>query len=183
MSRRYNDEVLTFTAEGKKATFVCYTRDNRSGFVHEAAMYVYGVSYPFAKGSAQYYNRTWETYRFQSVCGSIVRSLTLDEERRIKTEWMDERGYLRMSKKREAEYRADAPTSDYLEFLRTLSFCVNGAPRSWDSCTGERERAILQNPGDVRHVERTEAHDVYRIYNADGSAFCDYDKQTRAFVG
>lgn len=184
MSAYYNEEALNFTAEGRRVTFYCHTRDNRAGFVHEAAMYVEGDAYPRAKGQAQYYNRTWESYRFQSVCNSIVWDLKRGEASRIKSEWMEERGYQRMSKKREAEYKAAAPTSEYLEFLRTLSFCINGSPRSWDfEIVGAREREILQNRGDVRHLERTEDRDIYRIYNAEGTAFCDYDKTRRVFVG
>lgn len=183
MRNNYNEQLIRFEAEGVRVNFACYTRGNRSGFVHEVTMYEEGRGYATASESVQYYNRTWEEYTYQSVMGSIVYGLERRELERIRRVWMSERGYERMTAKRRAEFEADDTETPRLRFLRTLSFCIHGMPRPWHSCAGERERAILQDRGDVRRVELSEGHAVYRIFDRENEQSCDYDAETRRFVG
>jgi hypothetical protein len=56
-----------------KYQFVNNYRSNRSGFVHETTLLKNG--YEIAKSKAQYYNRTWECYTFQSVMQRCVSNL------------------------------------------------------------------------------------------------------------
>jgi len=57
--------------------FVNSYRSNRSGFVHETKLYKNGSLIGEAK--VQYYNRTWESYCYQSVMKRCVYAL-LDAE-------------------------------------------------------------------------------------------------------
>ena len=183
MASHYCEKLIRFQVEGRLVYFSCYVRDNRSGFVHEASMYEEGRAYATAATSVQYYNRTWEEYAFQSAIGSIVDDLERRERERIRRVWMGERGYERMTAKRRAEFEADDVETPRCRFLRTLQFCIYHMPCSWDQCAGERERAILRDRGDVRRIELSEGHAVYRIFDSENKRFCDYDAETRCFVG
>ena len=154
MRNNYNEQLIRFEAEGVRVNFACYTRGNRSGFVHEVTMYEEGRGYATASESVQYYNRTWEEYTYQSVMGSIVYGLERRELERIRRVWMSERGYERMTAKRRAEFEADDTETPRLRFLRTLSFCIHGMPRPWHSCAGERERANRVAQRDLASVAR-----------------------------
>ena len=185
-SKHYADKRLRFTAEGQTVTFHCYCRDNRSGFVHEAAMWESENYYPTAENHTQYYNRTWEEYGYQTVISGIVYTLLQSERARLQSAWMEERGYERMSAKRRAEYEADkhASHSDRLTFLETLHFCINWPAYSykWERVAGNREREILNNLANVTQLESSADHQVFRLWHEDGAHFCDYDAKEQRFV-
>lgn len=187
MSKEYAHKRLQFTAEGQTVTFHCYCRDNRSGFVHEAAMWEMDNLYPTAKDHCQYYNRTWEEYGYQSVISSIVYSLIQSERARLQSAYMEEKGYQRMTVKRRAEYEADkhAGRSDRLTFLETLYFIINNAPNSykWYDVAGERERDILNHCENVSMIHKSADHLVYRFWHSNGEKFCDFDAKQKRFVG
>lgn len=48
------------------------SRSNREGFVHTCYLYMDGVK--IGQDRAQYYNRTWEAYRFQTVMSGAVEN-------------------------------------------------------------------------------------------------------------
>ena len=188
MSRIYAEKVFHFKAEGHEFTFSCFTEDNRSGFKHHARLIDCETWDTIGSTVAQYYNRTWECYGYQSVCNHIACALASEERETLKREWMEERGYKRMTQKRKSEWEKARVTSDRLRLFLTLSFVIGGSyhnerPWTYDGNDGERERAILRDLGDVQNVMDTEEHNVYRLFNSDGSAFCDYDAITRRYVG
>ena len=186
-SQHYADKRLQFTAEGQTVTFHCYCRDNRSGFVHEAAMYETENYYPTAENKCQYYNRTWEEWGYQTVISGIVYELMQAERARLQASWMDQRGYERMSAKRRAEYEADknAGRSDRLTFLETLYFCIHTAKSSTlrYEKAGNRERDILDNLENVSMIHKSPDHEVFRFWHSNGENFCDYDAKQKRFVG
>ena len=55
--------------------FICESVDTRSGFAHIAEMYIGNDMYPYGRGRVNYYNRTWECWRYQTVCKSIVAEM------------------------------------------------------------------------------------------------------------
>lgn len=174
------NDTINYTIDGMPCTFVCSSRNTRHGFAHDALLLIDGR----AQGSdtAHYLNRTWECFRYQSVIGSIVRARVREERERIRAEWMRSRGYERMTAKRREEYEADRPTDDALEFWRTFEFAIYRIPSiKYDG--GAREREILHDPGNVRIVESSPGHRVYRIESRDGANFCDYDDAAKRFVG
>lgn len=94
-------------------TATCYAYDTRSGFAHHCDFSWIGSA------TAYYYNRTWESYPYQSVLEQAVGT-ALEEENRLRRDWMDDRGYLRMTAKRRQELEADSLTSDFLEDLQAI---------------------------------------------------------------
>ena len=63
-------ERIEFELNGHTITFDCDARDTRNGFAHDAR---FCIDYRFWWSStANYLNRTWEHWRFQSVCLSCV---------------------------------------------------------------------------------------------------------------
>lgn len=79
----------------------CAVYDNRSGFVHECDIF-YNGGQVYAK--CQYYNRTWESYEFESVINKAIEKLpaVLREEARAEF-----KAYAnRESEKMEAKFKA-----------------------------------------------------------------------------
>lgn len=68
---------------------VCESERTRYGFRHLATLFVDG--HEADKGKCCYYNRTWESYEFQSVLFEVVRkSKTLNEdEKKICKSWIE----------------------------------------------------------------------------------------------
>lgn len=62
---RQTIKTANFTAK-------CAVYDNRVGFVHECTLIFDGSEY-YAK--SQYYNRTWESYEFESVIYKAIQKL------------------------------------------------------------------------------------------------------------
>lgn len=54
-----------------KFEFVCNSRGNRSGFVHEGSIYFWNNFYPSNSYKIQYYNRTREARTYQSLCRNL----------------------------------------------------------------------------------------------------------------
>ena len=178
--KRSETEMINYLIDGTPCDFYCGSRSTRHGFAHDATLFVNGVNE--GTETAHYLNRTWECFRYQSVIGSIVRAHVREERERIRAEWMRSRGYERMTAKRREEYEADQPTDDALEFWRALEFAIYRIPSiKYDG--GAREREILHDPGNVRIVELSPGHRVYRIESRDGASFCDYDTAAKRFVG
>ena len=56
----------------KNCNVSCRSEKTRYGFRHLAVLYKNGFS--VARSKACYYNRTWESYTFQSVVHSVISS-------------------------------------------------------------------------------------------------------------
>lgn len=79
----------------------CAVYDNQSGFVHECDIF-YDGGQVYAK--CQYYNRTWESYEFESVINKAIEKLPAalrDEARAEFQAYAD-----RESEKMEAKFKA-----------------------------------------------------------------------------
>jgi len=72
-------ESKLFTFENNYIV-VCRSESTRYGFRHLAELFQHG--YSVAKGKMCYYNRTWESYEFESVLKQVL--LKLPEEEREK---------------------------------------------------------------------------------------------------
>lgn len=64
-------------------TFICRWRSNRSGFVHEVELFNIN-DYCLSTAKAQYYNRTWERYEYQSCMQSAVQNAMDNRKEEIK---------------------------------------------------------------------------------------------------
>ena len=62
--------MFSVNVNGNSWYIECSSRSNKSGFVHEARLY--REHDLITETKCQYYNRTWERYRFESVVGSVL---------------------------------------------------------------------------------------------------------------
>lgn len=70
------------------AVVVCESKSTRNGFKHEATLLINGCEHETAK--CMYQNRTWESYRFQTVLHKVLEKATVlsaDKIRRFKKKY------------------------------------------------------------------------------------------------
>lgn len=70
-------ELVEKTIDGVKFTFVNDAGTNRSGFYHTTTLLQNG--WEIGRNRAQYYNRTWESYRYQSCMKCTVSNVIKKE--------------------------------------------------------------------------------------------------------
>lgn len=80
---------------GNEYLFINHFRGNRSGFVHETELY--RNDRLIGECKAQYYNRTWECYTYQSVMKSVVSRLLEECREAFQTAWKNEHGIKRLT--------------------------------------------------------------------------------------
>lgn len=103
---------------GKEYLFVNEYFSNRSGFVHRSVLLVNNCEYSSHK--VQYINRTWESYRYQTVMKGLVYNL-IDSEREFYLKMIKTRnGWSRWPNGRKAEYSKVFETSQEFKTLETL---------------------------------------------------------------
>lgn len=185
MPRQYAEKVFQFVADSEEFTFYCHSENTRNGFKHVSTMFD-ALGQRIGGDTRYYYNRTWERYGYQSTMCAIVGGLIESEKNRLASEWMQARGYVRMTAKRRAEYQAENVTSNALRTFYALRFMIGGhykdeRPWAYGPECGNRENAILDHVTNCVLIECTPDHKVYRIWN--GSTYCDYDAPNRRFVG
>ena len=85
------------TIKIKNFTFVCFTKNTRSGFKHEAQML---INETFVSEATQYWvNRTWESFTYQSAMRNCVENYIAQIEYRIETDYRNENNVIRKTKK------------------------------------------------------------------------------------
>ena len=85
-----NTEILELETGGHIIKFVCDARATGNGFAHYATMFVDGIE--CNKGSAHYLNRTWEAWRYQSVCLQRCSEVIDSRSAQLKAEYKRDRG-------------------------------------------------------------------------------------------
>lgn len=109
-------EFVKKNVNGNEYMFINSFRGNRSGFVHETELY--RNDRLIGKNKAQYYNRTWECYTYQSVMKSLVYGLMEDCREAYKNAWKNEHNVKRLTEARKAEmqenFKNDTP-KNYVE--------------------------------------------------------------------
>ena len=85
----YGREVFRATVDGREFTFTCYSQGTRYGFRHiccegysdtEVARYVKDKII----GKACYYNRTWESFKYETVLRKAINNLYESDEVKAK---------------------------------------------------------------------------------------------------
>ena len=105
--------------------FVVNSRSNRSGFVHECELFL--DHKPIAQSKAQYYNRTWESYRYQSVMLSCVYDLLRDAQDNIVEREKERRGWKKLTQARREEIYPLIEQDDGVQVLKELMSSVKDA--------------------------------------------------------
>lgn len=61
----YNRTNFDFTVNGEKISFFCNTTNTKNGFCHH--VYVIGGGKDYEHTRVLYYNRTWETFQYETA--------------------------------------------------------------------------------------------------------------------
>lgn len=64
-TKRYNNKTFVFTVNGEEIRFYCDTTNTQNGFCHHVFALGGGKDYEHSRMS--YYNRTWETFEYETV--------------------------------------------------------------------------------------------------------------------
>lgn len=91
-------QMITKKINGNYYSFVCNSRNTRNGFAHDCTLF-HGEK-AIAKATANYLNRTWESYRYQSVMLSAVSKAIRDEKNDITEQVKDLNGWKNLNEKR-----------------------------------------------------------------------------------
>lgn len=85
-TKRYNNKTFVFTVNGEEMRFYCDTTNTRNGFCHHVFAEGGGKDYEHTRVS--YYNRTWETFRYETVLYRAIEKFpkSLREPLRLEVE-------------------------------------------------------------------------------------------------
>ena len=111
-------ELKKININGKDVEFVNTSRGNRSGLVHESVMFVDGCK--MSESKCQYYNRTWESYCYQSAMQSAVHKLIKSTESYLKERFMQDHQYKKLTDARKSELEDFYSSNDDLKFYRAI---------------------------------------------------------------
>ena len=76
MARKfYGKQTFTATVNGNNYVINCYTQDTNYGFRHVAFLDNPDRYYETQLAKACYYNRTWESFRYETVLKSAIEKL------------------------------------------------------------------------------------------------------------
>jgi hypothetical protein len=104
--------------------FRCYYRKNRSGFVHDCELFRNGFSKTLQH--RQYYNRTWESYEYQSVmldCVQEIKDRILTRAVRI---WKEQNNRTRITKEQKEKVIENAKQSaEFVEAQELYELVLN----------------------------------------------------------
>lgn len=102
----------------KDFTFICASRSNRSGFVHECELH---IGFQTFECKAQYYNRTWECYTYQSVMKGALHNYKEYVLNHLKEKFLEERGYSRMTPKLRVDFDVLCAENSQLTEIETVN--------------------------------------------------------------
>ena len=186
MSKITSHATHEFAIEGNTARFFCYSHDTRNGFAHTAEYtgpYAWDVENVH---TCHYLNRTWELYRYQSACMGIAREMLENARDSLKREWMDARGYARMTAaRREAFKREDLTRDPEYRYASTLVFAIECGPHFYHlrNRAGERELNVLDHVQDIEFVQMDAGAPVFRIWGEEYTHSILWHDGRREFVG
>ena len=94
----YNKEI-----NGVKFTLVCESWSNSASWGHEVTLYKNDY-YKIGRAKIRYYNRTWESYQYQSAIKSVIYSVLEQIKSAAKIAFKELHHYKVLTKKRAAEF-------------------------------------------------------------------------------
>jgi len=112
-------EIKKITVDGQEFTFVNSFRSNRSGFVHETDLFM-GERH-IAHNKSQYYNRTWESYTYQSSMRQCVYVGAGEHKQFLIEEYKRKTGVKKMNEQQKAAVSdPDLEMKLYAELLQVI---------------------------------------------------------------
>ena len=121
-----NTEVLELEVGGHIIKFVCDARATGNGFAHYATMYVDGIE--CNKGSVHYLNRTWEAWKYQSVCLQRCSEVIESRMAQLKTEFKRDRGLDSVRGKNKEALQEIIDSDSYVILMRTVKAALDERP-------------------------------------------------------
>ena len=94
----YNKEI-----NGVKFTFVCESWSTRNSWGHEVTLYKNDY-YKIGRSKIRYFNRTWESYQYQSAIKSVIYNTIEAIKSAAKIAFKELHHYKVLTKKRAAEF-------------------------------------------------------------------------------
>lgn len=111
-------ELKKMEINGVQVEFVNTSRGTRYGFAHDTVLFIDGAQR--AEATCHYLNRTWERYTYQSVMRKAVYELAERLEERLRDTFKAERGYAKMTAKRQAEFAEVLNGNETIRFYRAV---------------------------------------------------------------
>ena len=118
-------EYITKTINGAEFMFCVSARNTRSGFAHDCVLLHNGRM--IAHDTAHYLNRTWESYRFQSVMLGAVDNAICEARERIEQDEKTRNGWQRLTAERRAHIDTVVDANAAIITLRDLLDAVRNA--------------------------------------------------------
>lgn len=94
----YNKEI-----NGVKFTLVCESWSTRTSWGHEVTLYKNDYA-KIGRAKIRYYNRTWESYQYQSTIHFVISQAINDIKAAARKAFLTLHNYKVMTKKRAAEF-------------------------------------------------------------------------------
>lgn len=111
-------ELRKFEIDGREIEFVNAWRGTRSGFAHDTTLFIDGRKW--AEATCHYLNRTWERYTYQTVMRSAVYDLIERAEQSVKTQFMQAKGYKKITANRKAELEEAYKADENIRFYKAI---------------------------------------------------------------
>jgi hypothetical protein len=111
-------ELVKRNIKGTEYTFANTTWSNSSGWGHET--HLFKNHYELNSRKVRYYNRTWESYQYQTCMMSCVSELIEEKELSLKDRFKEEKGITRLTKKYENEFEKYKEDNETLQELKEL---------------------------------------------------------------
>lgn len=108
--------IKNVTINNYNFAFVGEYKSSRYGFTHACTLFINEQNRSAA--SVHYLNRTWETYRFQTVYRLAIHKLISDLVSRLEREYKELHGYKRMTAQRRADFNASIADHETLAAYR-----------------------------------------------------------------
>lgn len=105
-------EIKKFNIDEYEFEFVNESYDTRHGFKHVSTLFV--NNYKQIENTCHYLNRTWESYRYQTVMRGCVYKLIENRIGNLKSDFKNRNGYLKMTAKRNEEFENEIKDDDTL---------------------------------------------------------------------
>lgn len=112
------NKVINIDVNGHKVVFLCYFRNTRSGFAHDAELFIDGFRYGDA--TCHYLNRTWERWNFESVCLSVCSSAIERRMATMKDNYKETHGISRLVGEHKEVYELRVKSDDTINLLKAI---------------------------------------------------------------
>ena len=107
----------------KNYTFVNYTTYNYYGFKEHSELYL--NNYMLKSESIQYYNRSWQSYEYQSSMRKCINALIESLEKDLKEEYKQINNIKRITKEKEKDLKKYYNTSRILKEYKIILKRIN----------------------------------------------------------